>query len=231
MTFKLIKSRTEFERKIIIDEIYEVLRIATNYNGKCFGGFVRDVIVPRENNPNGDYIFNDVDIWFTNEEDVNKFVEKVPKLKPFTHNFENKPTESYGFLRKKYCFNLYKEPICFFDLVISPTLPVDDFNVNKLYVKFDSNLKPLYEGDDAEIRALIQSILEKRAIILDKYFEKFDEEFFKRRVYLNYLEKDWEIFTESGEKIINIYSYNYKTKSKAYISKQIAELQALLNKL
>ena len=55
---------SESHRDLAINMINECLETAGSFGGKVFGGYVRDVIVPRLANRECSVKFNDVDVWF-----------------------------------------------------------------------------------------------------------------------------------------------------------------------
>ena len=55
-------------------------KIASLYNGRLFGDFVVDVVMSRMKNPNCDIAYSQVNIWFNNQADMDKFVNEMKLL-------------------------------------------------------------------------------------------------------------------------------------------------------
>ena len=121
-----------------------IFNIASENNGKVFGGYVRDVLIPCEVDPLCNVSFNDIDIWFETELEANIFINdindnfdlrEIPKM-------EIKPgVVHYAFGRQQY--HLYQDNKCilWIDVVISDMIPVDDFDVNYLTCIIRDNIK------------------------------------------------------------------------------------------
>ena len=120
---------------------YEILTIANNYDGQVYGGFVRDVIVPRKNNGICDVSFKDVDIWFKDKIASSLFIAELIK----TFNIENEPKwnknfdynqqKNKGFSRSQYRIYSKNEFLFHIDVITSEKLPVNDFLVNTITYK------------------------------------------------------------------------------------------------
>ena len=55
-------------------------KLASSFNGKLFGDFVTDVIIPRMKNTKCDIAYSQVNIWFNNQQDADKFVYEMKLL-------------------------------------------------------------------------------------------------------------------------------------------------------
>lgn len=206
---------TNSRKTKIIDK---VLSIAGNHNGKVFGGYVRDVIVPRLDNPTAKVYFNDVDIWFTNQKDADLFIDNTRSCLTFLDkrfDFDNSRPGSnikpgmmhYTFGRVQY--QLYKADkfISFFDVVVSETIPVDDFDVNCLNYQYTDKGKIVRycsnNTDTVVIEEIIQKIKNKTAFMLSSYVPKMytktsygiiDYLYFVNRLNKKYLSRGWTIY-------------------------------------
>ena len=141
--------------------IFNLLLLAAEHGGYTYGGFVRDVLVPRfifnqEHASRNEFInyenisssvsipiqFKDVDIWFRSLAHIKNFVNQlnntngVYRLKKNDHSsFSNDGgrNETYGVdFRQQYILYFCDMEIAYIDLVASKFLPVNDFCVNLL---------------------------------------------------------------------------------------------------
>jgi hypothetical protein len=118
---------------LVINEIDRALRIAGKYDGKVFGGYVRGVLVPRDFNPHCEVSFKDVDLWFTDSKKAEHFISEMgSNFKPIPEFTTTTSDRHYPFNRVQYHYFVNGICIAWFDLIISETFPVDDFDVNCL---------------------------------------------------------------------------------------------------
>lgn len=73
-----MESRPEFS-ELALKKINKILKLAYKYNGGVFGGYLRDVIVPRMKDPSCKVYFKDVDIWFASKYNAAEFIDKINK--------------------------------------------------------------------------------------------------------------------------------------------------------
>lgn len=153
-----------------LTDVMVCIHVASKYNGKVFGGFVRNVLVPQTFNQhvNG---YKDVDLWFTCEEDAIKFVNDMDdKL-----SLINKDKNYLNAIVYRFQRIIYRMHNATIDVIISPTLPVDDLNVNQLtfsegYKSF--GLEPTH--------VLINKIRNKKATtIADFNYDKDDNQSYR----------------------------------------------------
>jgi hypothetical protein len=154
---------------ILIDNC---IKIASNYEGKVFGGYVRDVVIPKISNPRCKCEFKDVDIWFKTGIDSDLFINDmkdiydfriVPELSIDDDNYH------YKFNRTQYHLFI-EDVVIWFDIVISECFPVDDFDVNYLTYSYKDNLELIEcESEYYDKDNLINSINNKKMIILPEY--------------------------------------------------------------
>jgi hypothetical protein len=185
-----------------------ILIIAGRSNGRVFGGYVRDVIVPRLKDPECEIKFKDVDIWFSKQDDMDIFVDETKgyseQHRDFTFvrndNYEQiNESMGYSFERIQYC--LYKDTkfVSHFDLVISEKIFVDDFNVNCLTYLCKEDEKIAESFNSSTVESLISSIHKKKVYMLPSYAERFisrkiSVKHFTNRITTNFLKKGWKIF-------------------------------------
>lgn len=219
--------------------IDKVLAVAGNHNGRVFGGYVRDVIVPRLDSPTTKVYFNDVDIWFTNQKDADLFIDNVKSGLSFLDKryvfVTSRPGSNcsiikpgmmhYTFGRVQY--QLYKADkfISFFDVVVSETIPVDDFDVNCLNYQYtDKGKIARYcsnATDTVVIEEIIQKIKNKTAFMLSSYVPKMytktsygiiDYLYFVNRLNKKYLSRGWTIYCLNMHKFPSVISKEWIKK-------------------
>lgn len=188
---------SHFESAVVLSSIYDVITLATRCRGYVFGGFVRDVIVPKSVDPKCPVKFKDVDLWFKDQDDAEQFVYHMGK------GFVKSPVEvtkdAYpgAFKRTQYYLIKYNTCIAWFDVVVSPYVPVDDFDVNTLayrrindeFVTFGSTIS----------NNLVNQIKKKRAIMLASYTTKMSQmgcmgKYFTDR-FNKLLKQGWTIYS------------------------------------
>ena len=194
-----MEGKEEFSEQTIA-KINEVIDIAYSHDGEIFGGYVRDVIVPRMKNPSCKVYFKDVDIWFTDKYQACLFVTEMNKKYDFRHHpLITINDEHYPFSRQQY--HLYDDGKCsaWFDIIVSKEFPVDDFDVNFLsYHK--GQIKSHHK--DKSIIQLTEAIYCKEITITDEYYQKAtksrqlnDNKALRCsvRIQNKYLNKGWKI--------------------------------------
>lgn len=189
------------------DILIKVVQIASRHSGLCFGGFVRDVLVPYMNNPSLDKaVFSDVDLWFTEQKDADAFISDTKFIlslinEEYSLTFELNSSphpggKIYPFGREQYHLYLGKQFISFIDVVVSSTIPVDDFDINRLTIRIEEGkLISKFFGQSLNI---LDDTERKRTTMLDSYIKRLlkddvNQSIFLRRVNENYLAKGWII--------------------------------------
>lgn len=182
---------------VIIDDS---IKIANTYDGKVFGGYVRDVVIPKMTDPRRKCEFKDVDIWFKTDIEADLFINDMKDV----YNFQIVPKLSIGDDNPHYEFNrtqyhLFVENIViWFDIVITECFPVDDFDVNFLTYCYKDN-KELVECESKcfDKDQLINSVNKKKMIILHSYMEKlmikFSRDVHVSRINKRFLSRGWII--------------------------------------
>ena len=188
--------------------IEKILTFAGNSNGRVFGGFVRDFIIPKEINPDCPVNFNDVDIWFTKQSDADEFVENVIQFAESRGNiffskslcYLREPGVShYTFGRIQYGLWIEDKFVSFIDIVVSETIPVDDFNVNCLTYHYSSTGKIPQSFSEDSTAKLIAAIATKQAYMLPSYIKKvlsgkLSCNLFEQRLNRIFLSKGWKVY-------------------------------------
>lgn len=135
-------SSVSCERTVKI--ILNIVRMASDYGGFVFGGFVRDILIPRFILSEHKMDFGDVNIWFQSKKHIVNFLNHIRNtkgvfsLKPY----KNKDTEgTVGKVKSTYSLDFDNQYILYFcdmeiaivNLVASKYFPVNDFDVNLLF--------------------------------------------------------------------------------------------------
>ena len=192
--------------ELVLNNIAKCLTVAGLSGGKVFGGYIRDVVVPRMTDPQCQVKFSDVDIWFINKSDANTFVAAMGqdlREPPFGSSDGN---GLYQFDRTKY--NLYCGNLCvaYIDVVVSEVLPVNDFDINKYAIQYVDN-KPLVTG----LGGLVESHKFKLAHMLPYYFELLHNSSTHSIHYgrvQKLLNKGWKIILRNDRPVISQDTYN-----------------------
>ena len=194
MSFILGSPVSDFVLETSLKYIEDALFTAGKYDGKIFGGFVHNVIVPRRADPSCNVSFGDIDVWFTKETLATQFVQQmqttcssIGSTSSFTEVQldtlgAQSLQESYGFTGKRYNFCVHGTCIAWFDITISELFPICDFDVNCLSYLCEKEYrmgastvitKELKSENIFQNREyLIKAILDKEATIYVSYAEK-----------------------------------------------------------
>ena len=155
------------DRKVII-AVEDMIDKAGLHGGKVFGGYVRDIVMSSLSNDGhylGNNFFKDVDIWFKSEAAAQAFVIDCGlRLNP-DESFNAKRVGRYAFDASQYILDIVggeteSTPplLCpiFVDVVVSETVPVNDFTCNLLlYGPYTGEYAPSFDfqiGDDKSYR-------------------------------------------------------------------------------
>jgi len=173
-----MKTQVKYIPPTDCDIVYKCIKQS---NGRLFGGFVRNLVV-------GNSHCRDLDIWFTCDEDKDKFVELFKQETKFNYpfklwlgitNFNNeqiKNTISYPFTRSvgqwvtTNCTgdNKANSPVIV-DLVVSKSFPVNDFTINML--SYDGELF-ISHSHQFSVNDIKEQIKSKKGYIYDDYYSK-----------------------------------------------------------
>jgi len=201
------------EREFVLNEIDTCLKIAGQYNGSVFGGYIRDVIAPRSFHPTCDVKFKDVDMWFLTGNDADRFVEKMGGsfvLQP-SFNIPDGPYQFHMFgstLYRKY--HLYKHGMCLalIDIVVCDSLPVNDFSVNLLTAYYGTDTRQLVfrswngpgQAKPKPVSDIMYDIRKKQTEILPHYVDlALKHGSHLQRILCNYVNKGWTIKYQDQE--------------------------------
>lgn len=201
----------DFVLGFTLEEIEKCLYVAGKYGGKVFGGFIRDVIVPRLKDPSCKVNFKDVDLWFTSQSDADSFITEMKlmyvgrsyfgeHIKTFRPN-----PQLYSFDRTQYHLYMYGTCIAWFDIIISKSFPVDDFDVNFLSGLYDSNGKQLQSENSIKKNELVDAINTKEMSILSSYVDRLlsmdgDGYVHLNRINNRYIARGWTIVFDEDTK-------------------------------
>lgn len=206
---------SSFEHAVLVTYINKCIFAASKCNGKVFGGFVRDVIVPRLYNPECQMTFKDVDIWFTCQSDADAFVSLMGScFRKFDGVSVTEGVYPGSFSRNQYHLIKFDTRLAWFDIVVSPNLPVNDFDVNEVTYTLESDDKWVTTASSR----LIEQIRNKHAVMLPSYqamIDKLDHKVSSSKdspyCKLYYQERIKRIFTSKGWKVTvpTVLSENY----------------------
>jgi hypothetical protein len=192
-----------FNNTVIANDIFN---IASKNNGRVFGGYLRDVLIPCEVDPSLKVSFNDIDIWFMTELEAIMFINDINDINDSFNlreivQMEIKPkTIHYTFGRQQY--HLYQNNKCvlWIDVIISDIIPVDDFDVNYLTCIIEDDIKIFKSfSENYTTEDLISKIKSRRVSILDSYVLKLINDnasfhhIFNKRINRNYSSKSYTI--------------------------------------
>ena len=156
-----------------LQEIDDCITVASKYNGRVFGGYVRNILVPKlYNQPLVG--FKDVDLWFTNQSDANWFILQMGDkltVKVYTDQYNNFKDNKvrYPFGRTQFMLlDELKNPVVIIDVIVSEKLPINDLNVNKLTFNTDG----WASFSNCSVDTLKQLIRDKETYRLPYYSEK-----------------------------------------------------------
>jgi hypothetical protein len=161
---------TYFESKVVVDAILDCIKLASAYGGKVFGGFVRDVIVPSLKGDSCEFQFKDVDIWFKSHQNAEAFIGEMGKSF-VKHKGISVSHNIYpgAFQRDQYHLVKSGECLAWIDVIVSPTIPVNDFDVNEVTYELNPENKWVTSAPDR----LVKQIRDKRATMLSSYEDLF----------------------------------------------------------
>ncbi len=148
----------------------KVIEIISSNYGCVYGNFVRDVIVPRMDDPKCEISFDNINIWFRNLSNKNDAISKL--LDDFKGKFEitgdNQPT-------KHTIWGDNDELLFVINVIIHQDYPDEKFDVD--FVEF-GYLKGRFECIESE--HLIDKIKNKQATMIRSYIPTENVDFFKK---------------------------------------------------
>ena len=159
----------------------KIIKIASSFEGQVFGEYVREVVVPRSEDPYCNVIFENIDIWFKNQTLCNKFVQFFNDVEGHLSSIKEENiglndrsvTQSYLVLTsiKRLCLNIF----------VDDMFPIHDLDINCLSyfyshgvqtVRVNYSLEKCANLEDFETykTQVIRNINNKHATMLDSYF-------------------------------------------------------------
>lgn len=193
----------------------DMLMVAGKYNGRVFGGFVRDVIILLLNSTCC-VTFKDVDIWFRTEQDAKSFVDEMGEnLTDFNDstNPSNNNSELYEFTRWFAVLKQGSLALTYVDIIIDEKFPVDDFDVNCISVKYFKNV---YDNADYDMRChdgkmdkIVKAITNKVMTVKSTYIKRLQNSgvngkrsvifLVNKRISERYINRGWRVLVPSRE--------------------------------
>jgi len=206
----MLKITNIMEHKIEVAK--KILTLANEFDGKVFGGFVRDVIVPKLNDPNCIVSFKDVDIWFQDKGRSGIFINFL--VENFTTERVSFTDRDLEYPNAKFCrrqYRIYENDKFLFhiDVITSDKLPVNDFDVNLFTYK---HTEKGFESCDNSKLQLKLNIINKIATMLDNY----NPEGYKHYERINriFFEKGWTVKCDDRDSRLSNYIRTQNLKIK-----------------
>ena len=199
------KTMAGFTLEMVLVEIDAAITVACKHGGAIFGGYVRDVLVPRKFNPTCPVQFKDVDIWFSNTTHRDAFIKEMGgrlQIADRNNGHSNGPESKklYEFERQQYHLFSHDTCVAWLDIITSVDFPVNDFDVNRVtYRKIDG--VGCFEGYRGPTQHLLHRILLKHARLLPAYWAILynenkpspKQQLHIRRVIRRYVKRGWTI--------------------------------------
>jgi hypothetical protein len=161
-----------FEANIVLTEIENIIKIISSFEGKVFGEYVREVIVPRMKNPDCDVTFNSIDVWFQNQTNADNFI-KLMNIRKIFYKGEISPLKNIDLItfHEPRQYFLRENSYVKFNIIFHPSFPLDNFDVNYL-AYFYLNDKQIIETGFPEDKKeqIIEAIYKKEATMTKYYF-------------------------------------------------------------
>jgi hypothetical protein len=186
--------KSEFERvairEAVLEETAKCLTIASKYSGYVIGNFVKDVIIPRKEDPNCDVqIDNLVGIWFANTDNYTHFINEMgPSLVG---------TE----FPKTFRLIKYDTVIAKIKVIVSETCPCIHYDIQGLTVMYENNQPktlmklPCDKINNLTVEDILNNIRTKRATVV-KIDASQDE--INKTIY-QYSCKGWTVISKGIE--------------------------------
>ena len=186
-----------FERRVILTEAFKIIKVATKFGGKVFGGFVRNVVVPHTQNFQETFEFKDIDLWFKTDEQADRFREAVGNKLVDGHLSGT----SMGKFSRYLC-SYVKYNTCLFtiDVMVAKKLPVDDFDVNTVTYSLTEDDEWVTDSPDH----LVKLIKDKKAVMLHSYVDKvkldssFGPKYYQERIERIFTSRGWTVYVPTA---------------------------------
>lgn len=190
-----------------IAEVTQVLQDASKLGGAVFGGYLRDVIIPRMMDLTAVVEWKDVDIWFKEKDQADQFVAWMgERLRRDHPGYKEDAGGVYEFIRIQYSLIHQDQVLTFMDVIVAETLPVNDFDVNQIAFSCVDGIFHQQAGRTLEI--LAPQIKAKKATLLPSYVmlllglgpsnQEWKTYCHWYRLGFRYLERGWTIYTPDG---------------------------------
>lgn len=166
----------KFELNIILTEIESIIKILNSFEGKVFGEYVREVIVTRMKNSDCDVTFNCVDIWFQNQTKADDFIKFMNICIGYKFLREEIYLSKNIDLRtfhepKQYKYFLHEDICVKFNIIVHPSFPLNNFDVNCLTYFYLNGNQVIEEGfPEDKKEQIIEAIYKKEATMTKYYF-------------------------------------------------------------
>ena len=168
-----------------LKKIDKVIKLAGQYEGRCYGPYVRDVLIPRLNNPIGSHEYSKVHLEFPTNEQKELFLSQM--------------IIKYGDRISNNLYSLNIQDMFIADFKVNVFEPkACDINrlyylyKNDCYIFYDENTLTYYDAWDVLESPLAKNILDGQIILNATVIYKNGSPFFVDR--LNHLiEKGWSI--------------------------------------
>jgi hypothetical protein len=175
-------------QKVVTHMMEKVAKIAYRNGGVIFGGYVRDVIIPRVLLKAKESSFKDVDLWFRTQEEADQFVCEANNYLRKSDYFVS--DSYYKFSREVYDVIALDVHIGMIDVIVSKEYPVDDFDVNS----FSYDGENIWYNGRGNIGDTLTNIHQKQAVITRDYaMTLLTNGRHRVRVTNRYLGRGWEI--------------------------------------
>lgn len=181
----------KFIQEAILDEIAKCLTVAGKHGGRVIGNFVRDVIVPRQNNRQCDVTLNTITIWFKPVADWMNFVKEMGS----------------ALKRSGDVYHLVKDNTILVDIKITTCndLIHSYFDIDTLAYTYNGDLYsakgmcyPINQDDHLSVENIRNNILNKQTTILSARVYYFHHPFTDKKhaihsIYEQYTNKGWTV--------------------------------------
>ena len=133
-------------------DILYLCELLRKFNGKLYGGIVRNFFLRKEDT-------NDIDIWFTDNDKMYKFMKELEHCWEGYFVESKLDSEKCPFDKKTYIITSPLTGLKYsLDLILSDNFPVDDFDVN--YLMFDGKKFEMGKSYGKYVCLSIQLVLE-----------------------------------------------------------------------
>ena len=173
------------------------ISIATKCNGYVYGEFVRDVIIPRLNDPECDILFNNIDIWFKKWSSASSFHDQIfryflSEVNLYYQNKFKKDQSKYTIIRRS-----NNEILFSINVTFSDDFPRQNFDVNYLRYQYHDGFVMSGYGfsqNNSSDSPIFKQNINKVVVMSSNYNPTTEEEF--NQINKDYFQKGWSIITD-----------------------------------